>query len=128
MRRWSTRKSERGAGLISTTLGTLVLMSLLLFSLHVLLALQTRSLVGAAAWDAARSVSLKNGKSQAQATDQVNQLIGRLHPKVSFDGTNGDEVVVTVSATSPGFLPGITSADKLRKVTRTVHLRREKFK
>jgi Flp pilus assembly protein TadG len=122
------RRHEDGAGLISTSIGTLMLMLLLGSALHVLLALHTRTLVGAAAWDAARARAGKHGATDAEVQAQVDAMIGGLHPTTSFEGSNDDEVVVTVTATSPGFLPGVTSLDDLRSVKRTVHLRREKFR
>ncbi len=119
---------EHGSGLISTSLGTLVLMSLLLFSLHVLLALHTRTVVGAAAWDAARAMSIENGASNTQAEERVRGLIGGLKPRIAFAGTNDEVVVVTVTAKSPGFMPGVTKLTGLRTVTRTATIRREGFR
>lgn len=119
---------ERGSGLISTTVGLLMLMGLLLFSLHVLLALHTRTLVGAAAWDVARAIAVENAESTSTAQQRANTLIGKLNPKVDVSGSDSNTIVVSVSATSPGFLPGVTSLDGLRKITRTVRIQREEFK
>lgn len=127
-RRRPWRHSETGAGLISTTIGTLMLMLLLGSALHVLLALHTRTLVGAAAWDAARARAGKHPATEAEARDRVNSMIGGLHPTTEFDETTADEIVVTVTAESPGILPGVTSLDGLRSVKRTVHIRRERFR
>jgi hypothetical protein len=104
-----------------------MLMLLLGSALHVLLALHTRTLVGAAAWDAARARAGKQPATEAEARQRVNNMIGGLDPTMSFDGSTAEEVVVTVTARSPGFLPGVTSLDGLRYVKRTVHVRREKF-
>jgi Flp pilus assembly protein TadG len=119
---------ERGAGLISTSVGTLMLMLLLGSGLHVLLALHTRTLVGAAAWDAARARAVRNPLSESQARQRATAMISGLSPKVDFSASTNDEVVVTVTAKSPGILPGVTSLDGLRLVSRTVHIRREKFR
>jgi Flp pilus assembly protein TadG len=119
---------ERGSGLLSTTIGLLMLMGLLLFSLHVLLALHTRTLVGAAAWDVARAMSVEDAESTSTAQQRANNLIGRLRPKVDVSASDSDTIVVSVSATSPGFLPGVTSLDGLRKITRTVRMQREELK
>ncbi len=120
------RDHERGSGLISTSLGVVMLMMLLLFSLHVLLALHTRTVVGAAAWDVAQATAAQ-GRGKVDAQERVDNLIGGLDPKVTVSA-GADVVVVTVSATSPGLLPGVTSLDSLRKVSRTVRIRREVFR
>jgi hypothetical protein len=128
-KRRAAPKSEAGVGLIGTSLGVLMLMGLLLVALHAMLALQTRSLVSAAAWDAARAMSMENGGhslSQSQAQTRVKTMIPGLHPIVSFDGTTSNSVSVTIDATSPGFFPGVTSFDGVRKVHRTVTIRRER--
>ena len=103
-------------------------MSLLLFSLHVLLALHTRTVVGAAAWDAARAMSVKNGQTSGQAEERVRSLIGGLSPRIGFSGTTDEVVVVTVTAKSPGFMPGVTKLTGIRTVTRTARVRREGFR
>ncbi len=128
MSRRPPRHREDGAGLISTSIGTLMLMLLLGSALHVLLALHTRTLVGAAAWDAARARAGKHPATKSEARARVNAMLGGLHPTTEFDDTNADEIVVTVTAKSPGMLPGVTSLDGLRLVKRTVHIRREKFR
>lgn len=120
------RNNERGSGLISTSLGVVMLMLLLLFSLHVLLALHTRTVVGAAAWDVAQAAASPDG-GKVDAQERVDNLIGGLNPTVKVS-TGGDVIVVTVSAKSPGLLPGVTSLNSLRKVTRTVRVRREVFR
>lgn len=106
-------------------MGVTALFGLLLMSLHILLALHTRSIATAAAWDAGRAVALDGGVDQAEAEARVDQLLGKLHPGVSWAGTDADTVVVTVSVSSPGLLPGVTSLDRLRRVSRTVRVRRE---
>jgi Flp pilus assembly protein TadG len=103
-----------------------MLFGLLLGAVHTMLALQTRTLVNAAAWDAARAVASDPTAADASgiATRRVNAVIPRLSPATSARVTN-DAVTVTVTATSPGLFPGVTSLDDFRKVTRRVTIRRE---
>ncbi len=123
--RWAARHEEDGVGLIGTSLGVVMLFGLLLIALHAMLALQTRSLVNAAAWDAARSLSVEKPITETQARQRVNSLIPGLHPQVSFHPTTAT-VSVSIDAVSPGFFPGVTSFDSVRKVHRTVTIRKER--
>jgi hypothetical protein len=129
--RRESHKSEAGIGLIGTSLGVLMLMGLLLIALHAMLALQARTLVSAAAWDAARAMSVEQSgqsMSPSEAKSRIQTMIPGLHPVVSFDGTSANSVSVTIDATSPGFFPGVTSFDGVRKVHRTVTMRRERVR
>jgi hypothetical protein len=112
-------------GAIGSSIGALMLFGLLLVALHTMLALQARTLVGAAAWDAARSLAVQDGATHAEATARVESMISGLNPVVRIT-TNQDAVSVTVVADSPGFFPGVTSLDSVRSVTRTATLRRER--
>ena len=123
-RRLSTR-AELGSGLLSASIGIAMLLGLLMFSLHVLLALHTRSVVTAVAWDAARSVARDGGPDTGEAQTRAVQLLSGLRPHLSWDDSTPDTVVLTVSVTSPGLVPGITSLDSLRQIQRTVRVRRE---
>jgi Flp pilus assembly protein TadG len=126
--RRALRSDEAGIGLIGTTMGVLMLFGLLFIALHAMLALQTRSLVNAAAWDAARSLSVADSTtSPAEAKRRVNALIPGLHPVVSISSP-GDTVSVTIDAVSPGFFPGVTSFDSVRKVHRTATIRKERVR
>ncbi len=118
-------RGEDGIGAIGSSIGALMLLGLLLLALHTMLALQTRSLVGAAAWEAARSLAVHDGSSAAEATARVQDMISGLDPTVRIV-TSGDTVSVTVTAKSPGFFPGVTTFDRVRSVTRTATMRRER--
>ena len=118
-------RGEDGIGAIGSSIGALMLLGLLLLALHTMLALQTRSLVGAAAWEAARSLAVHDGGSAAQATARVEDMISGLDPTVRVV-TSADTVSVTVTAKSPGFFPGVTTFDRVRSVTRTATMRRER--
>ncbi len=123
--RLKQRHDEAGVGLIGTSLGALMMMGLLFMALHTMLALQTRSTVSAAAWDAAREAALDPTIQSQDAQSRVNAMIGRLQPIVELS-RSGDSVSVTVKASSPGLLPGVTSLDGARRVKRTAVVRIEK--
>ncbi len=120
-------RDEGGVGAIGTSIGAFMLLELLLIALHTMLALQTRSLVSAAAWDAARSLAVHEGATNAEATARVETMISGLNPSVRIN-TNDETVSVTVSAESPGFFPGVTSFDNVRSVSRTATMRRERVR
>jgi Flp pilus assembly protein TadG len=122
--RLERRSDEAGVGLIGTSLGALMMMGLLLMAIHTMLALQTRSLVSAAAWDAARALSVDDTLGHAEAQSRVKATIGKLTPTVVVRRTD-DSVSVTVSAQSPGIFPGVTTLDDVRQVRRTAIVRVE---
>ena len=111
-------------GAIGSSIGALMLLGLLFIALHTMLALQARSLVSSAAWDAARRIAVHDGDGSAEAAARVAALIPGLQPEVVVVSTD-DTVSVTVTARSPGFFPGVTSFDRVRTVTRTARVRRE---
>jgi Flp pilus assembly protein TadG len=121
---------ERGVGLIGTSLGTAVVMMFLFLAVHLMLALHTRSMVGVAAWDAARAISLDQTAGSASARTslaqrKVDAVIGKLKPKVSVSQSGGS-IRVTVTATSPGVFPGLTGLNSTRYVTRSALVRDER--
>jgi hypothetical protein len=122
--RLQRRTNEAGIGLVGTSLGAVMMMGLLLIAIHTMLALQSRSIVSASAWDAAKALSVDSSLGTNDASSRVNATIGKLKPVVGVRRT-ADTVSVTVSATSPGFFPGITSLDDVRQVTRTATVRIE---
>jgi Flp pilus assembly protein TadG len=122
--RLNHRREEAGIGLLGTTIGTLMMMGLLLMALHTMLALQTRSIVSASAWDAARALSVDATLGSADAESRVNATINGLSPTVKVQRSAG-AVSVTVTARSPGIFPGVTSLDDLREVSRTATIRIE---
>ena len=83
-------------------MGIAMLLGLLMFSLHVLLALHTRSVATAVAWDAARSVARDGGPDTGEAQARAVQLLSGLRPRLSWDS--------------------------LRQIRRTVRVRREDWR
>ena len=105
-----------------------MLLGLLMLSLHVLLALHTRSVATAVAWDAARSVAADGGPGQGEAQRRAADMLSALRPTFSWEGTDDETVVLTIAVSSPGLVPGVTSLDPMRRILRTVRVRREAWR
>ena len=120
------RRDEAGFGMLSSALGSIVALSFLLFSVHVMLSLYTRSVAGAAAFDGARIVAA--GGSLRDARQRVDVLLGRLHPDVRVVPGGPGEIVLRVSVKSPGFSFPIAGnlLDSFRTVVREAHVRYER--
>lgn len=121
----STERGEDGTGIIGTVVGVLIFLSLLLFAVQVLVGLYATTVVGAAAYDAAKTVAGADGGvgSRAVAVDDARRRLGRVGERASFEwGESPEVVVLTVRAPRPQFLPGSLG---LPDVVRTVRVRIE---
>ena len=117
------RAVERGAGLLSTAIGLTMTLILLLFAVHVAVALHTRTVVGAAAEEGARAVAQSSDDVRgAEAT--VRAVLGGLPAELTWQ-VDDQQVALRVTARAPDVLRGIPVLDALRRVTRTAHVRRE---
>lgn len=121
--RGDRRDRERGAGLLSMAVGLTMTLVLMLFATHVLLALYTRSVVGAAAEEGARSVA-QGTSDPAQAAARVLSLLGRVPARLDWR-IDDDEVVLRVTARAPDVLRTVPVLEALRTVERTARARRE---
>jgi hypothetical protein len=131
-------RGDRGAAMIGTTTGLLVFLLLLLFAVQASVALSTRSLVTAAAYDAARDVagyssSASRAEVRVRAEAQLRERLGRFgrdHLRVEWlDVDDPDVVRLQVVAEPPSLLPhalgdplGVTVTD------RTVEVRVEQWR
>lgn len=99
------RREERGIGVISSSLGFVMAMTFLLFGVHVVLALHVRTIVRAAAWDAARAVAHDPAHDRAAGAERITTLIGGLDPQLRWsDGPEGS-LRLEVTVTRPGLVP-----------------------
>jgi hypothetical protein len=126
-------RSERGSGPISTWIGFVVFLGLLLFAVQSLLNLYATSVVNSVAYDAAREVAGADGGADvmAQAEARARGLLGRFGQQVSFDwsATNDDDVVLRVRGTVPRvLLPLQRGPVALGEIDRTVRVRVERFR
>ena len=124
---------ERGAGVIGTMIGAGVFLLLLLFAVQVLVGLYTRSVLTAAAYDAAKAVAGadagagRDAASRADAEANAQAQLGEWGQKVSFQwDVCGDVVRLTARGPRPLFLPpALTGPVGLGDVVRTVTVRKE---
>jgi len=126
----ATAEGEVGTALVGTLVGATIFVVLLLFSAQVLLRLYATSALSAAAYDAARQVAQSpsapaaaESGAQAAALRQLGGFGRATH--FSWLEADGRQVVLTVSALSPGLLPLPSS---WRTITRTVVVRVERVR
>ena len=125
-------RSERGSGPISSWLGFLVFLGLLLFAVQALFNLYATSVVTAVAYDAARRVAVADGGpgTVAQAEADARRELGRYGQRVTFDwsASDGEFVVLSVRAENPTrLLPAMAGPLAFDEIDRTVRVRVEAF-
>jgi hypothetical protein len=119
------RRSQRGAGLIGTTVGVLTFLLFLLLATQTLVRLYTTSTVSAVTFDAARRVA--TGTDEVVAEQHARSALGSYGSRPVFHwSVDADNVALTVEAPAPLFLPA--SWTGLGEIHRTVHVRRETFR
>ena len=124
--------SDDGTGVVSTCIGVVIFLTLLLFAAHTLLGLYTESVVTAAAYDAAATLAgaevVDDPAAAARITAQARQSLGRLgdHADITWSA-DADAVRLTVRVPHPAVLPGLLPA--LRgPIERTVRIRAERVR
>ena len=127
----SADRGEAGTALVGTLVGFAIFLILLLFSAQVLVRLYATSALTAAAFDAARQVAQSPAdqpaavaEAQQRAVDQLGGF-GRSHTRFDWLEVDQQQVVLQVTAESPGFLPLPAS---FRLIRRTVTVRTERFR
>jgi hypothetical protein len=122
------RRAESGAAQVASALGIVIALVMLAMSLHVALALMTRSLVTTAAHDAAQLAATGRLRSASEVRAHLADLVGGVlvgQPEVSGLGPDDPTVIVRVHAKAPGFVGlGLNSVSEF---DRTVIVRRERF-
>ena len=126
-------RSESGSGPISTWIGFVVFLGLLLFAVQSLLNLYATSVVTSVAYDAAREVAGADGGPEevARAEARARALLGRFGDAASFDwsSTSDDDVVLRVRGTVPRvLLPAQRGPVAFGEIDRTVRVRVERFR
>ena len=126
-------RSERGSGPISTWIGFVVFLGLLLFAVQSLLNLYATSVLTSVAYDAAREVAGADGgvEAAAEAESRARGLLGRFGDTVSFDwsGSSDEDVVLRVRGTVPRvLLPVQRGPVAFGEIDRTVRVRVERFR
>lgn len=130
----SSRRPERGTGLLGSVAGLVVFLSLLTVALQVLVNLHSASVVTAAAYDAARVAASGDGppteQREAAAEAHARSLLGAIGEDTTFewDRSNPDVVQLRVVAPAPRFLlPVVDGALGLDVIDRTVTVRVEEL-
>jgi hypothetical protein len=128
-------RRERGAGLVSTFAGLLVVLVLLLFAVDVLVGLYTGTSLSGATHAAARQVAsdqrVRDGSDQQAAVRdgdaELRDLLGGVGRNADVRwAVDGDEVEVAARVRRPGILPaGWRATGREAWIERTVHVRVE---
>ena len=128
-------RTELGAGVVSTVVGVLIFLVLVMFATQMLLGLYTTSVVTAVTYDAAKNLAgVDQGDTparRAQAETTAKRQLGRIGQQTSFDwtGTDADTVRLTVRARRPTILPSrLVDGSALGDIERTVHVRVERVR
>lgn len=136
----SGANGEEGAGLLSALVGVVVFLILLLFGAELLLGLYARSVVTAAAFDAARIAAgaasdvdgdgVPDAEAVAAAEEHARHLLGRFgRDRTRFDWrVDDDQVMLRVRAASPRLVGAALGTGLLGDIDRTVHVRLERFR
>ena len=126
-----TGRDERGAGLVSTSLGVLVLLVFLLFAVQVSLGLLARSTAGATAFDQARRLAARGPACDGGIADAEATTAARLRgwwPEVRVTARcTGDEARVEVDADRSRSLvpPALLGPSRIGTLHRTAVARLE---
>lgn len=119
------RRGERGSGSISAVFGLMMFLAMLTLAVNVVLSLYTRSLVSAAAYDAARRVA-EEGRLTPEAADRhVRSLLGRMPARVTIRSQDPDTVTVEVRVSAPLVLWRRIGPVNLGDITKVATVRRE---
>ncbi len=123
-------RSEAGVGIFGTVFGFLIFMVLLLFAVQVIIRLYATSTLTDVAIRAAQTVAQSPllGGDVAQAEAAARQSLGSFgaaHVAFVWKQVDSHDVVLSVNATSPEFLPGLAGWSR---ISRTVTVRTEQFR
>lgn len=115
-------RGEAGAGVVATLVGGVVFLAFLLFAVQVAIGLYTDSVVGAVAYDAAKTVAGADAggrpEAAAVATREARRSLGRIGDRATFTwATEGDDVVLRVRVPRPRLLlAGLPDVERTMRV------------
>jgi Flp pilus assembly protein TadG len=126
------RRSDAGAGVVSTFVGASIFLVFLLFAAQLLLGLYTTSVVTAVAYDAAKTAAGSDALGRAGARDQAvasaRRQLGHLGGDAEFQWAEDDDAVrLTVRVRRPPVLPGLLPGAR-PVITRTARVRAERVR
>lgn len=118
-------RSERGSGLITSVVGTFLVLATIFVAVEVLVTMYRRTVVTGVADDLARRLA-RNGS--LDPTTEATLAAADLGPGVRMRAYgDGDDIVVTVSARGPGIGP-LAALQPFSTIERTVRARRQEFR
>lgn len=127
-------RDDTGTGLLPSIVGVGAFLAFLLLAAHVLVGLQARSALGAAAFDAARVVSGSDAAGRADAVERAERdarrVLGRFGDRARFEWrVAGDVVEVRATAPAPALLPVVAGGPLGgSEIERTVRVRVERLR
>lgn len=118
-------EADRGAGLITSILGTFFVLATVYACVDVLVTMHRRTVVTAVADDLARRLARDTGLDPSTEATMSARSLG---PGVRMTAiASGDDVVVAVSARGPRLLP-FEPFERFSRIERTMRARRELFR
>lgn len=124
------RRGSAGVGLVDTTVGFLIFLTLLLFSAQLLVRLYASSAIASAASHAAEQVAYSPDPvaevpvAEADARRQLGSF-GNARTTFAWGRLDGNVIVLKITGRAPGFVP---FDGGWRTITRTVIVRVERFR
>lgn len=119
------QRRERGSGLITSIIGTFLVLATVFVSVEVLVTMHRRTVVTGVADDLARRLA-RNAKLDPD--NEARIAAAGLGPGVRMRAyENGPDMIVTVSARGPGIGP-LASLKPFRTIERTARAHREQFR
>lgn len=122
---------DDGAGVISTFFGAVVFLFFLLFAAHLLLGLYAESVVGAVAYDTAKTAAGSDALSAGTRALEAGarSQLGRLGAEAVFVWAVDDDAVrLTVRVPRQGVLAGLPGLPGRGPIERTVRVRAERVR
>ncbi len=114
---------ERGAGVLSMTIGMMMFLIMLVFAVNLLYNLYTTSVISSLALDAARDAAELGGDTGAAMTEFESQVADATQFTITETDTH---VVVTIAWTSRSLFPALDNdAPAFGTINRTFTVRRE---
>lgn len=117
-------RDERGSGLITSTIGTFLVLATMFLSVELLVTIHRRTMVTGLASDLARRLARD---PTLNADHEAAAMASDLGPGVRVvTSDDGDDIVVTVSARGPAIAP-LRAIAPFARIERTARSHREAF-
>lgn len=121
----SELRDERGSGLITSIIGTFLVLATVFVSVEVLITMHRRTVVTGVADDLARRLARNSSLDRDREARRAAAELGPGVRMRAYD--SGGDVVVTVKARGPGIGP-LNAIASFGSIERTVRAHREEFR